>query len=487
MTEYFRITGLNNILFDQGATGPYRLSGGSPPTGMSTPLTPQEVLGWIPRLPLGIRSYVLEKGLSIITCQINIQGATDTLMEQYRHDLTETLEAAALYIETSGARGTEGILRYKMDNVAVGNDSYKTIFYGTVDELGGRDVLGPKVKEGFLQDMKLTLYCQPCWEPASTTNLVTDNIVYNHDDGDANHDNYIDILAANVLGDVDVPLRLKLDQQSVVLKNAVKFVYVARRTLGTPANFSHWLEAEAGGFFQWVAVADADRSGGNIRWDNGLNANGWVDWTVNANMGDQVGRFRVYASLWANDIVNSQFRLTHREGQYGKFQYFPWTKMGLASQWQLIYLGTINHPAVGSDADDFHLLVEYQKDAADIAKIDYITLLPDDESIVLYQGDTSILGHAIQDSNWLIHDATVDFPYAELEDNTTGDRVGWANVLGGPSLTLRPRVNNRLYFKFLYPGTTLSIAQDIIDNNGAPANRLFVTIDYMPQYISPLE
>jgi len=123
MTEYFRITGLNNILFDQGATGPYRLTGGSPPTGMSTPLTPQEVLGWLPRLPLGIRSHVLEHGLSIITCLINIQGTTDTLMEQYRHDLTETLEAAMLYIETREGRGTRAVLRYKMDNAV--NDSYR--------------------------------------------------------------------------------------------------------------------------------------------------------------------------------------------------------------------------------------------------------------------------------------------------------------------------------------------------------------------------
>lgn len=182
MTEYFRITGLNNIHFDEGATGPYRVTGGSPPVGMSEPLTRQEVLGILPRLPVGIRSYVLSRadekqgGLSRITCQINIQGGSDTLMEQYRHELTETLEAAGLYIETRGARGTRAVLRYKMDNVAVGNDSYKTIFYGTVDEIAGRDVLGAKVKASFLQDMKLTLYCESCWRPETAVTLGPNEI-----------------------------------------------------------------------------------------------------------------------------------------------------------------------------------------------------------------------------------------------------------------------------------------------------------------------
>jgi len=176
MTEYFRITGLNNINFDEAATGPYRLSGGSPPAGMSEPLSDQEVLGILPRLPLRIRPHVLEHGLSIITCQINIQGGSDTLMEQYRHDLSETLEAAGLFIETRGARGTRAVLRYKMDNVVTGHDSYKTIFYGTVDELAGRDVLGSKVKESFLQDMKLTLYCEPHWRPETAVVLGPNEI-----------------------------------------------------------------------------------------------------------------------------------------------------------------------------------------------------------------------------------------------------------------------------------------------------------------------
>lgn len=176
MTEYFRITGLNNINFDQAIAGPYRLTGGSPPVGMSEPLSREEVLGILPRLPLGIRPHVLEHGLSIITCQINIQAGTDTLMEQYRHDLTETLEDAALYIETRKERGTRAVLRYKMDNVAPGNDSYKTIFYGTVDELAGRDVLGAKVKESLLQDMKLTLYCEPYWRPEEAITLGPNEI-----------------------------------------------------------------------------------------------------------------------------------------------------------------------------------------------------------------------------------------------------------------------------------------------------------------------
>lgn len=194
MTEYCRIEGLNDINFDQGATGPYRLTGGRPPKGLDKELTRQEIISRLSSIPEGIAGYILDRGLSVITITFNVQGDTDAEMEQYRHDLTETLVDAALYIETNGARGTTAAFRYKMDNAA--EDSYKTIFYGAVDEAAGRDVLGAKVKESLLENMTLTLYCEPRWRPALAITLGPNEIYCPSFEEDGNADGRADNWAA---------------------------------------------------------------------------------------------------------------------------------------------------------------------------------------------------------------------------------------------------------------------------------------------------
>lgn len=186
MTEYFRIEGLNNINFDLGATGPYRLTDRVPPTGLSTPLTRDEVLMQATRLPLGIRGHALNRGMSIVTIYINIQGDTDPLMEAYEHDLNETLVDGGLYIETQGARGTRAVLRLKADGAVT--NSYKTIYHGILNEAAGRDTLGARIKEHLHRDLILTLYCEENWRPETAITLGPNEIFCPsfEEDGDAN-------------------------------------------------------------------------------------------------------------------------------------------------------------------------------------------------------------------------------------------------------------------------------------------------------------
>lgn len=186
MTEFFRITGLNLIDFDQGATGRYRLKHGEPPRGMSKILTRAEVLSILPKLPKGVRGHVLAKGLSRITFPFNIQGTSDADMEDAFHDFTETLEDGQLFIESEKAKGTQTVLYVKSDG-AVGH-SFKTIFYGVIDEADARRVLGDQIKEHYLINLGLTLYCEPRWRPDDATTLGPNEIFCPsfEEDGDAN-------------------------------------------------------------------------------------------------------------------------------------------------------------------------------------------------------------------------------------------------------------------------------------------------------------
>ncbi len=188
MTEYFRIEGLHTIDYDLGATptGRYRLTVNRPPTGLSKPLTRQEVLMNLARLPQGVRGHALNRGMSVVTITMNIQGSTDADMEDAEHDLNETLVDAALYIETQGARGTRPVLRVKADGAVM--NSYKTIYHGILNEASGRDTLGAKIKEHLHSNLILTLYCEPHWRPETAITLGPNEIYCPsfEEDGDDN-------------------------------------------------------------------------------------------------------------------------------------------------------------------------------------------------------------------------------------------------------------------------------------------------------------
>jgi len=192
MTEYFRITGLNLIPFDTQAIvgADHRYVLGQSPGGMDEPMTEAEVRAVLPRLPQKIRGHALKRGLSKITFPFTIKGASDPDMEDARHALTETLEAGQLYIETEGARGTRAVLQNKAD--AAVNQSYKTIVYGEAMELGGRAVLGAAIKQHFLLNLQMVLYCEPYWRPETAIGLGPNEIFCPGFEEDGNADGTAD-------------------------------------------------------------------------------------------------------------------------------------------------------------------------------------------------------------------------------------------------------------------------------------------------------
>lgn len=169
MSEMFRIIGKNDIHFDAGVASNYLFSQGRPPRKLSTVLTRREVLSLLPRLPLGIRPLALRHGLSVITMELNIQGASDADMEAKEHALIETLVDTDIFFGNGGTMGTKAELQVKSDGAS--ETSFKSVFYGVVDELDARDVLGAVIKAHRLEGLRLTLYCEPNWRPGTFNHL----------------------------------------------------------------------------------------------------------------------------------------------------------------------------------------------------------------------------------------------------------------------------------------------------------------------------
>jgi len=169
LTEVFRIIGKNDIHFDAGATSNYLFTQGRPPRKLSTVLTRKEVLALLPRLPLGVRPLALKHGLSVITMELNIQGTDDADMEAKEHALIETLVETDVFFSNGGTMGTKGELQIKSDGAS--EVSFKSVFFGVVDELDARDVLGAVIKAHRLEGLRLTLYCEENWRPSTFNHL----------------------------------------------------------------------------------------------------------------------------------------------------------------------------------------------------------------------------------------------------------------------------------------------------------------------------
>jgi hypothetical protein len=102
--------------------------------------------------------------------------------------------------------------------------------------------------------MPATLILQrvPYWEGALTqiplTNASASNntsgiTIYNHDDSGTNHDNYVQIAAADVGGSLPAPVKLELTNNTGSTQNW-KQIWLANNAFSDPANFTHILEGE---------------------------------------------------------------------------------------------------------------------------------------------------------------------------------------------------------------------------------------------------
>jgi len=293
MTEYFRITGRNLIPFDTQAIvgADHRYVLGQSPGGMDEPMTEAEVRAVLPRLPQKIRGHALKRGLSKITFPFSIKGSSDPDMEDARHDLTETLEDGALYIATQGARGTRAALMVKANNVPAGHESYKTIVYGEAMELGGRAVLGAAIKQHFLLNLQMVLYCEPYWRPDAAVPLGPNEIYCPsfEEDGDADGtaDNWDDSLGAELVANpgFETP------------------------GVGDPDFWDDWLETAGDGALAHTAVVHAGADACEAT--AGATANTLVEQSV----GVQANR-RYKLSFWTRgDAVNAgRYRLYDDDG-----------------------------------------------------------------------------------------------------------------------------------------------------------------------------
>jgi len=322
---------------------------------------------------------------------------------------------------------------------------------------------------------------------------------YNHYDQHCGHVNYLD--AADLRGDVDAPIKARVVHTSDGGANYEAFsMKIARRTrYPGPGSLPGWPLGSFNGVFEaedallqtnWADAVDADQSGGNIVSDNAA-ASGELRFAYGGAGGKDLGAFRFWARVWANDIVNTQFRLGVKPGGQVNYNYLGWEKARVASKWVMLDMGRFPSAEIFAESGEFliyYISLIYQKDAAgDIAKCDYVLMLPDDEEICEVEQPTYIDG-LVQGDYWRI-DETKDFPsITKVFIGTLTTMVGV--TCHGPMVRLHPGIDNRLLFNWddsEHPAHTDRV--NIVSTGGAHADCKYFRVElfYLPQYISPLE
>lgn len=100
--------------------------------------------------------------------------------------------------------------------------------------------------------LELSILRAPWWEGAlaqlpltngNGSNNTSGLSIYNHDDGTAGHDNYVQIAAADVGGSLPAPVKLTLTN-NLGSTQSIKQIWLANNAFSDPANFTHILEGE---------------------------------------------------------------------------------------------------------------------------------------------------------------------------------------------------------------------------------------------------
>ena len=340
-------------------------------------------------------------------------------------------------------------------------------------------------------------------------------LIYNHYDttesaAHVGHQNYFDV--SDLKGTDEARLLIRVEPiQQADLTRAADLILARRSQFTYPGDITsaagnvrdvHWLEAEDAVLSLWAPAALPRCSGGN-HVTNAANISGFAEWSFPrltpgamgvSNYSSQVrGRWDVFGVVYANDIVNTQYRLSYSNfiafGATALWYYNPWVKQKDANTWQLVYLGEIDfdqYLRTGFTAGGAYIHVEYAKDALDTVNLDCIWLLPKE--------DPESRLHSIN-LDWLFMSTnyfwtlqrTEDFDGEEKEVYgvsywiTTGELCLQGDVMVG-----RAQVDQRFYF-CCESAVGGSSVRSYEAHGAAHPLQFRVYLNYLPQYQTPLD
>lgn len=210
---------------------------------------------------------------------------------------------------------------------------------------------------------------------SATTGGVT---IYNHDDGGTGHDNWVQITAAQVDGELPCPLRLTLTNNSGA-SQAYRNFHIGTNAFSDPANFDHILEGEDGS--GGTVTSDSSCSGGSKLANNSWTGTNLVQLTIGgAQLQKAGGRwFRLLmrvASLTSSCYIQPQIRTSD-----GLVILYTGEEVLVNSAVPIVDLGSVPLPpsaSAGVSWADMKLTLSMRAVGTAGIQIDYVELMPTD-------------------------------------------------------------------------------------------------------------
>ena len=265
--------------------------------------------------------------------------------------------------------------------------------------------------------------------------------IYNHDDGDSGHDNYVQIAADQVEGDLPTPAKLTLQNTSGSSQSYWHF-HIATNAYSDPDGFTHIIEgedADTGG----STVVDATSSGGNMRrFSLGTTAGQWT--IAGSQLQKTAGRFfRLLVRF--DDVVGDGYIKPEIRDSAGLLTLWEGDEVFVTSDVAIADLGTVPLPpgTGGISWDDMRLYLGMRTDSSGTLDLDFIQLTPTDSYAYITQ-----LGYPIADDDFVTVDGIEGVVHSDGLPIYTSSQ---------PTVWLFPNRQQRLIF--LHNETT--IAPDI--------------------------
>ena len=310
------------------------------------------------------------------------------------------------------------------------------------------------------------------WEGAETElQLSTSNAaaatggrtIYNHDDAGTGHDNWVQIASTQVGGVLPAPVRVELTN-TVGSAQSYRKLFMAANAFGTPASFTHILEAEdaSGG---GTPTVDANCSGGDylaIALGTGVDLS--LSWTIAAaQLGYTLGRYFRVLARFQDNTGTSTARVAVYDSAGTTLLYAGETVVITEQYGAIVDLGTVPLPPGGYTAAYTAITLRLEITGPMIAELDYLQLTPLDAYRYV-----ELFGAAVANNAAIVDDGLEGITYVR----TSSAAAGLASPRGEPLLVF-PGKTQRLLF----------LHQTIDTGNPASpiANTMSVRVYYRPR------
>lgn len=293
---------------------------------------------------------------------------------------------------------------------------------------------------------------------ANGTNVTTGLTIYNHDDADTNMDNWVEIAAASILGDLETPAYIQV--KNTTSARTMDNVYIGLNAT-KPALFAPIFEAEsATGGVQQPGSADTTKYSGGYYKEftaaSGVEAVAFT-WTISAaqlsyaggkwyqpimrHVGGVGGKFRFRMDVDGYPVwQGSQISI---DDSVGAAQGLSLLRPLLLPPWNLF---------LTSNLAPVNLIMTYQGDAGDTIKIDYIQFTPIEQWMFV-----KYLYSWIANTRMLVIDGITRQIFGCYSTGTNQNAL--FNTFGD-FIYLKPATKQRLYFlrETMTPGAYTNIA-----------------------------